>query len=105
MSLTVLVAQKFDDLPDLVGLQLIAKRRHDGAAASPGDGVENHRIGRFVNPFVVGEIGANRAFGFVAVTGIAPGFQEQPLAFNSGGRVVRKRILQFLLGARGTEYD
>src|SRR5258708_39909526 len=100
MPLTVLVAQEFDNLPDLVRFQLIAERRHDGAAASPGNGVEDHRIGRLVNPFVVGEVGADGPFGLVAVTGIAPRFQEQAFAFYRGGGISGERILEFFLGTR-----
>src|SRR5258706_13068664 len=105
MSLPVLVAQKLDDLPDFFRRELIGKRRHDSAAASFGDGVEDHRIGRLVNPFVIGEIGADGTFGFVTVTGIATRFPEQPPAFGRGGGISSKRILEFVLAPRRTRYQ
>ena len=83
--MAVLVAQELDDFPDFVRRELIAKRSHDSSGASFGDGVEDHRIGRLVNPLIIGQIGANRAFGFVTVTGIASSFQEQPFALDRGG--------------------
>src|SRR5258708_34074281 len=100
MPLTVLVAQEFDNLPDLVRFQLIAKWCHDGAAASPGDGVEDHRIGRLVNPFVGGEVGADGPFGFWALSGMAACFQEQAFPFYRGGGLSGERILEFFLRTR-----
>ena len=79
MPLAILVPQKLYDLPDFVRRELITKRCHDGSAAPLCDGVEDHRIGRLVDPLVIGQIGANRAFGFVTVTvGFAMIFKVMP---------------------------
>ncbi|MEO8156337.1 MAG: hypothetical protein ABI648_00975 [Betaproteobacteria bacterium] len=100
VPLTVLVTQKFDNFPDFFRHELVPKRSHYRTPASLGDGIENHRIGRFVNPFVIGQIRPDRAFGFMAVAGVATGFEENSLSFCRGCRVPCKWIPQFVLCLR-----
>src|SRR3954452_6603757 len=73
VALPILVAQKFDDFPDLIRFQLISEGCHDRSWSPLVDRVEDHRIGRLINPFVVGQVGAYRAFGLMSVARIAPG--------------------------------
>src|SRR5215208_55600 len=101
MPLPILVAEKFDDLPDFVRFQLISEWRHDRPWPAPVDGVEDHRIGGLINPIVVGQVGPYRAFCFMSVARIAPSPKEDRLAFFGGFGVARIWIAELFFGRRG----